>query len=93
MRLIEVGRGELLNERVPELTGAGGPFRTLAVAACLYDDAGTQVAEGDIAESLAYAVGLDPRAPLIAVDRRLRSRRNTDLAEALALLFPEQLAS
>lgn len=91
MRLIETGPGELLIERVPELTGAGGLYRTLAEGAGLYDEHGTQTAEGDIADALSDAVGLQ-HAPLIAVERRLRSRRNYHLADALTLLFPEQLA-
>lgn len=91
MRMIEAGRGELLIERVPELTGAGGPYRMLADGAGLYDEDGTQVAEGDIADALSFAIGLQ-HAPLVAVERRLRSRRNNDLADALTLLFPDQLA-
>lgn len=91
MRLIEAGPGELHIERVPELAGASGPYRTLADSAGLYDEHGNQIAEGDIADALTYAVGLPP-APLVVVERRLRSRRNSDLADALALLFPDQLA-
>jgi hypothetical protein len=92
MRLIEVGPGELVIEKVPELNSADGPFRTLAEGAGLYDENGAQLPDGDIADALAFAVGL-PHAPLGQIERRLRTRRNHDLADALVLLFPEQLAS
>lgn len=89
IRLVVTGPGALLAERMRDVTGPDTPFRTLVTGACLYDETGAPVSDGEIAEALAYAIGLDPDTPLPVVRRRLAARHNPALREALGLIFPE----
>jgi len=91
IRFVVTGPGVLLAERVPVVTGPDTPFRILALGACLCEEAGT-VPDSEIAEALAYAVGLDIDAPLSVVERRLATRHDSALREALGLIFPEVCA-
>lgn len=89
IRLIAVGPGELLAEKLPVITGPDTPLRTLVTGACLYDEAGAPVPDDEIAEFLAYTVGLEPDTPLPIVGRRLATRHNPALRRALSLIFTE----
>jgi hypothetical protein len=89
VRLVVIGPGELLVEKLRAITGPDTPLRTLVSGACLYDEAGAAVPDDEIAESLAYAVGLEPDTPLPIVGRRLATRHNPALRQALSLIFPE----
>jgi hypothetical protein len=89
IRLVVTGPGALLAERVPAVTGPDTPFRTLVTGACLYDETGAPVPDSEIAAALAYSIGLDSDTPLPIVGRRLASRHDPALHEALNLIFPE----
>lgn len=89
IRFVVTGPGALLAERVRVVAGPDTPFRTLVTGACLYGEAGVAVPDDEIAEALAYAIGLDADTPLPIVRRRLAARHNPVLREALDLIFPE----
>jgi len=89
IRLVVTGPGALFAERVPAVAGSRTPFRTLVTGACLYDEVGMPVPDAEIAEALTYAIGLDADTPLPIVERRLATRHNPLLREALGLIFPE----
>jgi hypothetical protein len=89
IRLVVTDPGALVAERVPVVAGPNTPFRTLVTGACLYDETWAPVPDSEIAGALAYAIGLDTDTPLSVVGRRLASRHNPALREALDLIFPE----
>lgn len=89
IRLVVAGPGALVAERIRGVIGPDTPFRTLVTGACLYDETGTPVPDSEIAEALAYAIGLDADTPLPVVGRRLAARHNLALRAALDLIFPE----
>jgi hypothetical protein len=89
IRFVATDPGALLAEKMPVVTGPDTPFRTLVTGACLYDGAGAPVPDSGIAEALAYAIGLDAATPLPIVERRLGTRHNQALRDALGLIFPE----
>jgi hypothetical protein len=87
VRLVITRPGELVLEGVPVIDGSEA-LRTLANGAGLFDEAGAPL---EIPPALAYAVGFDVDVPLPALLRRLGSRHNVALADALKLMFPEFL--
>jgi hypothetical protein len=89
VRFVVVGPGELHVAAMPADSSPEGAYRTLITGAGLYDEAGEPIADADLAAALAFAVGLRADAPLHAVERRLSSRRNADLRDALALIYQE----
>ncbi|MEB3980208.1 hypothetical protein OQ968_02895 [Mycobacterium sp. 663a-19] len=91
VRFVVVGPGELHIAPMPVNRNPESPYRTLITRAGLYDGAGQPVSDSELAGALAFAVGLPPDAPLHVVDQRLNDRRNGELRDALALLYPEDL--
>ena len=90
VRFVIVGPRELHLAPMPANSTPESPYRTLVAGAGLYDEAGDPVSDAELAAALAFAVGLPADAPLRAVERRLSSRQNADLRDALVLIYPEE---
>ncbi|HVA05834.1 MAG TPA: sigma factor-like helix-turn-helix DNA-binding protein [Acidimicrobiales bacterium] len=90
VRMIVAGPREVLVESLPE-GEALGSYASLIVGLALYDAAADPLPVAELPTAVAYAIGLDPSTPLPVVHRRLLSRRNRDLSEALCDIFPEAL--
>jgi hypothetical protein len=93
MRIVVLAATDVTVEHVPDLGLVPGPFATLVTGAGLYDETGAVVPFDEIVPCLAYAVGLEGKAPLTQIERRLAARHDHAFYDAFGLVFADQLGA